>query len=303
MSYGRRWLFVLMVSALGWVLSFESVAGRYQQSAKKALPQIIYGDVLAEDAWQVYGNRLVCRLQHNLSLYGVAAFKQSAGSDDVGFKLSSIQYQRLDDVAALLSMPPPWKKAVAIKKLSMVPLHTGRVPIRLNNALSQQVLDELQEGMQARFTYRSTVNSPPVAIDLSPLNFRKAYGVYLACVDKLLPFNFSEIRYSVVRFPSEGLILTEDVRYQLDRIKDYLNADKTVIRVYIDGYADDSGTRAHNIHLSQSRAEKIGKYFESHGVAKDILRVWWHGERAPIADNSTVDGRAKNRRVTIRLVR
>ena len=48
--------------------------------------------------------------------------------------------------------------------------------------------------------------------------------------------------------------------------------------------------------LSEKRSKAVGKYLESKGVAKERMLVQWFGETKPIDDNSTPEGRARNRR-------
>ena len=72
---------------------------------------------------------------------------------------------------------------------------------------------------------------------------------------------------------------------------------------YVDviGYADSTGSDAYNLDLSQRRANSAANYLSGHGVASQRLYVTGMGESNPIADNSTPEGRAKNRRVEIKL--
>lgn len=68
------------------------------------------------------------------------------------------------------------------------------------------------------------------------------------------------------------------------------------------GHTDSVGTDAYNQRLSLRRAEAVKAYIVSKGV--DAARVYTEGkgESQPIADNSTAEGRAKNRRVTVEVV-
>ena len=71
-------------------------------------------------------------------------------------------------------------------------------------------------------------------------------------------------------------------------------------RIEIAGHTDSSGDADHNQELSRQRAEAIRDYLRSRGVNDDILVVRGFGGSQPIADNSTPEGRAQNRRVTLR---
>jgi outer membrane protein OmpA-like peptidoglycan-associated protein len=71
--------------------------------------------------------------------------------------------------------------------------------------------------------------------------------------------------------------------------------------LHIDGYTDNVGNDAVNQELSQSRAGACYQFLLAKGISKSLLSFKGHGETKPIADNSTADGRAKNRRVEFTL--
>jgi outer membrane protein OmpA-like peptidoglycan-associated protein len=67
----------------------------------------------------------------------------------------------------------------------------------------------------------------------------------------------------------------------------------------IEGHTDTLGSAANNDDLSMRRAESVRLYLISRGVPGDDVRAVGMGQRNPIADNKTPDGRAANRRVEI----
>jgi OOP family OmpA-OmpF porin len=69
--------------------------------------------------------------------------------------------------------------------------------------------------------------------------------------------------------------------------------------VTIVGYTDSSGPEQVNQRISEERAEAIASYLESQGIDRSRMSVSGMGEANPIADNSTPEGRAQNRRVEI----
>lgn len=74
--------------------------------------------------------------------------------------------------------------------------------------------------------------------------------------------------------------------------------DNPDIRVEIQGHTDNVGTAAYNLRLSERRAASVVKHLvENYGIAADRLTAIGYGLTRPIADNSTEDGRARNRRV------
>lgn len=71
------------------------------------------------------------------------------------------------------------------------------------------------------------------------------------------------------------------------------------LRVTIGGHTDSQGQEAKNLALSQDRAEAVKAVLVRRGVAEADITAIGFGESMPIADNSTADGRAKNRRITL----
>lgn len=70
-------------------------------------------------------------------------------------------------------------------------------------------------------------------------------------------------------------------------------------KVLIEGHTDSSGGDAHNLELSQKRAESVKAYLVAGGIDAGRLRTKGFGEGKPVADNATELGRAQNRRVEL----
>ena len=68
------------------------------------------------------------------------------------------------------------------------------------------------------------------------------------------------------------------------------------------GHTDSVGSDAYNQSLSVRRSEAVKGYLVSKGVEKNRVYTEGKGEKQPVADNKTAEGRAKNRRVEIEVV-
>ena len=64
----------------------------------------------------------------------------------------------------------------------------------------------------------------------------------------------------------------------------------------ISGHTDDIGSKESNLILSTNRARSVYSFLIDRGVEKDRLSYKGFGEDIPVYDNSTKEGRAKNRR-------
>lgn len=70
-------------------------------------------------------------------------------------------------------------------------------------------------------------------------------------------------------------------------------------RVIILGYTDSDGSDAHNLALSERRAEAVASAMMASGMQQQNIQIVPMGKQRPIADNRTASGRAQNRRVVI----
>ncbi len=68
------------------------------------------------------------------------------------------------------------------------------------------------------------------------------------------------------------------------------------------GHTDAVGTDGYNQKLSVRRSEAVKAYLVSKGIEKNRVYTEGKGEKQPVADNKTADGRSKNRRVEVEVV-
>ncbi|TDQ49247.1 outer membrane protein OmpA-like peptidoglycan-associated protein [Actinorugispora endophytica] len=93
--------------------------------------------------------------------------------------------------------------------------------------------------------------------------------------------------------------LTSEADGALEAVAEEINASSATI-VQIDGYTDNSGNDAINIPLSNDRAIAVKQRLEELITREGVsFEVAGHGSSNPIGDNTTEEGREKNRRVTI----
>ena len=76
--------------------------------------------------------------------------------------------------------------------------------------------------------------------------------------------------------------------------------DQTIVE--ISGHTDSAGSDAVNQRLSQQRADSVGNYLIGQGLLRQRFEIVGFGKTRPVADNSTEQGRALNRRVEIRVI-
>ncbi len=99
-------------------------------------------------------------------------------------------------------------------------------------------------------------------------------------------------------FDFDSAVLKPAMKAALDDVVAKLNSTPGEEQLEIIGYTDSTGPAAYNQRLSERRAQAVADYLASKGIQN--LSIKGMGESNPIADNSTREGRAKNRRVEIR---
>ena len=88
-------------------------------------------------------------------------------------------------------------------------------------------------------------------------------------------------------------------RSRLGQVAEALLKDEADATYVVEGHTDSSGTAAVNNELSRKRAEAVRDYLVERGVPADRITAEGHGADQPVAENSTAEGRANNRRVEI----
>lgn len=102
-------------------------------------------------------------------------------------------------------------------------------------------------------------------------------------------------------FETDSYLLQRASRVELDKIYDLLVLNPG-LRIEISGHTDNTGTTAYNMELSEKRAEAVVRYLEEKGIDAERLTARGAGENVPMADNSTEEGRAMNRRTELKVL-
>ncbi len=261
-----------------------------------------FGTGLTDTEWRMDSSIYFCRFYQPIPQYGLAVFFHQAG-ETLEFYLESTRNLMAEGNAALTIQAPAWRSSALTTELGYVGVKDKQIPIRIETARAGRMMDELGQGMSPTLTRKAKFGDDRVEVQISPVNFKQYYNLYLACQAGLLPVNFGQIEQTTIGFSGGGDTLDDRAKSQLNDIVNYLKADNLVTAIYIDGHSDSVGNRYDNRRLSEKRAYQVTDYLVNAGIDAAMILTRYHGERYPIATNETAAGRAKNRRVTIQFDR
>lgn len=104
-----------------------------------------------------------------------------------------------------------------------------------------------------------------------------------------------------VTFEFNSAVLTSASRPVLDVVAADLKRYPR-LKIELQGHTDSVGNDAYNLRLSEKRAQAVREYLVSQGVGEQQLTARGFGESVPVAENTTEDGRAQNRRVVMTVI-
>ncbi len=99
-------------------------------------------------------------------------------------------------------------------------------------------------------------------------------------------------------FPVNSSYLTDKAKIELSKLAKLMKND-TSKKIRVDGHTDSTGEAGYNQWLSDKRAASVKKFLEDSGVTAARISIKGLGQTKPVADNKTPEGREKNRRVEV----
>jgi outer membrane protein OmpA-like peptidoglycan-associated protein len=120
-----------------------------------------------------------------------------------------------------------------------------------------------------------------------------------SCQPKKAAVNTNSYRTIVtydITFDVNKAVIKSESMTEINRIKMLMDQNPE-LRYEVQGHTDSTGTPDSNQKLSEKRAQAIVDKLVEMGISRSRLTAVGKGQYSPIADNSTEEGRAKNRRV------
>ena len=106
-----------------------------------------------------------------------------------------------------------------------------------------------------------------------------------------------------VKFTFDGNQVPDEAQTILDDLAGKVKGMDRSVYLEIEGHTDNIGSEDYNEHLGELRAGAVRNYLaEKAGIPLHVMNVISFGESKPVAANNTKEGRAKNRRVVVRVL-
>ena len=259
-----------------------------------------YQPALHEASWESSSSRLQCRLEQEIPNYGRAQFVRTAGlSTRLHIHADHGASSRLE--AELHSEPTAWMHGGQSQRLGKVKRRRGLTPFSFNSKMSNRLISELEQGRLPTLRYSEQAAGGKVKLALSSINFRPALEEFRRCNAALIQIDYRHASNTTVLFGNGEKTLSPRGRRQLKAVADYVMNDPDINKISVEGFSDNVGTRGENYKLSRLRAQIVLEYLLSLKVPEDRISFDYYGEHSPAASNRTKKGRAKNRRVLVRL--
>lgn len=102
-----------------------------------------------------------------------------------------------------------------------------------------------------------------------------------------------------VKFPTDGSRLSPEAETRLTDFVQKLKTENKNVYIEIQGHTDGTGSAEYNRRLGAERAEAVRLFMNRQGVALNRMSTISYGADAPVAPNTTRQGRAQNRRVVV----
>jgi OmpA-OmpF porin, OOP family len=169
---------------------------------------------------------------------------------------------------------------------------TGRHGFPAVDAATKAIMDKLGKFMATKLPNGVELNLPEFGVEKKLIAFIEDKS---KPVDKTSWFSFDRLD-----FETGSATLKPTSAEQLKNIAEIMKAYPKVA-LKLGGYTDNTGKADANLKLSQKRAESTMQELVKSGVDAKRLQAQGYGEKYPVADNSTEEGRAKNRRIDLRV--
>lgn len=260
-----------------------------------ASPQ--YTPAMDQSQWHISGDQFQCQMQQNLGAIGTLAFsKEPARAIEMQLTLHAAHLELQDVQGQVVSAG--WQPEQMAPAVQFSPTFINAKVARFIEQVPL-VMQQLQQG----YWLQLMLDMPGQEVTLTVPNLKsnQALAEFQSCIDGLLPLSWAQAREFQLFYPLNKRQPSADDAAYLKTLALYIQQDKAVKKVLIDGYTDDMGSSIANRVMSEERADEVASHLIEFGVSKNKLEIRAHGNRYPAATGD--QKQSHNRRVLIRLIR
>ncbi|HHF3042180.1 OmpA family protein [Vibrio diabolicus] len=251
--------------------------------------------------WIYKGNLFECNLLQSNRLYGKFYFRSEPNNKT--YFISDIHYENNKwKTIALISQSAPWSSELYRKELATLDFTKPSQRFVFSKG-ADELMDSIATGNWVTLSLKGSNASSLSEIVIPTIQIQNALKSFNACRARLPKLSFSEARNLVLSFDFGQKALSRKQQETLAALNSYVSVDDRVTKILIDGHTDNVGSSLANLSVSRTRAEQVAEALVELGIDKSMIETRAHGSRYPIASNNSTKGQAKNRRVTLRLVR
>lgn len=167
----------------------------------------------------------------------------------------------------------------------------------MNNDIVRAKANTATLGVVYKFGGQNEAAPAPVVVEEEPMVEEEPVVAEEPVVEEPT-VNVFETQMDTSNFAFNSAELKPESAEQLNELVSFMN-EYPQSHVVIVGYTDSSGAAAYNQKLSEQRADAVANVLLDKGIDSSRISASGEGENNPIADNSTAEGRAMNRRVEI----
>ncbi len=256
-----------------------------------------------DSRWTHQSGNGVCALALPLAEYGEARFVASVDMSPV-FELQAHHDFHEAGPITVSKFAPPWHPAQPARADLGVISHVLGGGGVASGALAADMLLALREGMHIQLTAPASFNKRvDVALYLTAKDVRPALDEFLRCAQTDVKVAWQEMSRTRVMYAVGAYQMDDAGKAKLQALARFVRSVPGIKTVYVDGHTDASGSKSRNLRLAKRRADEVAAFLRSCGLTEQQVVVRYHGAAYPVADNATAQGKADNRRTTIRLER
>ncbi len=251
-------------------------------------------------SWTYHGAKFKCDLASEIPSFGKIYFHARPGNR-ITFFVDHFNGS-INSVGGFLSAEtPPWSEHPFEQPIS-IGSGQSRTQVRFYENIDN-LLTHIALGDWIRISLAGERASEDRSALIPTTQIQSSLNKFNQCRARLPAMTFAEARDTVLHFSVGQRVASSQQKKRLKALADYIHFDTEVSKVLVDGHTDNVGSSLANLQIARVRADDIASVLADFGITRQQIEVRAHGDRYPLMSNKTAQGRAKNRRVTIRLIR